>query len=97
MKVNIPDAQTAHMDALEEAFNNYLDSNDIDIEDYHWLCDEWSNIDSDPLVYTQEDLYEAGVDYDDGYTRDAVMLSMERDMADRIDAKIRFLKRLNEK
>lgn len=93
-QITIPDPQRLEMNALDDAFHEWcLDTQKDDPETVEILSEEWTAIDRNALVYTQDDLAEA---YDPEFGYEAVDLAMERNMYDRIKAKRNIIHYINE-
>jgi hypothetical protein len=92
-KIEVPDIQHLEMDSLDEAFYNWLQKSNLPKDEIEWIASDYADIDKSALVYTQDDLAEA---YDPEFGYEAVSLSMEKNMQERIDAKRRFIERINE-
>lgn len=86
--ITIPDPQVLEMDALDDAFYDWLDPND---EDYDYWVDRWNEIDRNALVFfpSDDDEYDP---YDEDGARE---YAMEKDMQSRIDIKRRIIYEIN--
>lgn len=89
--ISVPDPQVLEMEALDRAFGDWcLEHQDSDI-DIDYLEEEWASVDRNSLVFFPDDIDP----YDD--PEDCAMdLAMERDMAQRIEAKRNIIYRINQ-
>lgn len=102
MSINIPDPQVVEMEALDKAFYDWIEECakiGVDSGTLEWYLEDYQKIDADPLVFTQDDMYESydpSEDYEGGNPYGSAFAAMERDMGNRIDLKRKFLQRINE-
>jgi hypothetical protein len=93
-KINIPDPQVLEMEALDNAFNNWVwKENERASDDTDYWIERWDSIDANALVFTSSDLDE----YDpyDEFHNANINGAMERDMADRIRLKRDIISEIN--
>ena len=89
----IPDPQIIEMEALDNAFYDWLNNQPKDDDAEYWV-EQWVNIDRNALVFTSSDMEPA--DAEDEFYGSSMDLAMANDMHERIEAKRRLIAIIND-